>query len=75
MASEFKENIHHNIFNNSNILSYLSDYLDDTNKFNYIKAISGSNKIKNKCISFNLVVDKYSKITKILNNYKFKIKN
>ena len=40
MASEYKENAIHNIFNNAYILSYLNDYLDDKNKLNYIKAIS-----------------------------------
>ena len=56
MASEYKEEPKHVIFNNVNVMSYLSDYLKPTSKLNYIKAISGSNKIRSKQIRFNYVI-------------------
>ena len=74
MASEYKEEPKHIIFNNANMLSYISDYLESTSKLNYIKAISGSNKIRSKQIRFNYVVEKDSKLKQILCNYEFMIK-
>ena len=62
------------MFNNANVLSYISEYLDKTSKLNYIKAISGSKKIGSKQIRFDYVVDKNSKPQQILYNYKFVIK-
>ena len=73
MASEYKEDTYnsaHNIFNNVDILKQISLYFDDDDMLNYLLIIGSSKCIRDKTISFNLVVDEKCILQHYFNNFK-----